>query len=127
MLGRYRPRREVVALMRRGEVWTANLYPPRGREIGKVRPALIIQADELTEMGTPMVVVLPLSIQVYPGLKRWRITIPVRDRLLKPCQVITDQPWALDRTRFGEGPLTTLSAEEMAAVEKSLQAVMGML
>jgi mRNA interferase MazF len=117
----------VVALMRRGEVWTANLNPARGREIGKVRPVLIIQADELTQMGTPMVVVLPLSTQVYPGLKRWRITIPVRDRLLKPCQVITDQPRALDRTRFGEGPLTTLSAEDMGAVEKSLRAVMGML
>jgi mRNA interferase MazF len=46
---------------------------------------------------------------------------------LKPCQVITDQPRALDRDRFGEGPLATLTAEEMAAVEKSLRGVMGML
>jgi mRNA interferase MazF len=40
---------------------------------------------------------------------------------------VTDQPRALDRDRFGEGPLATLTAEEMAAVEKSLLAVMGML
>jgi mRNA interferase MazF len=33
---------------------------------------------------------------------------------------------ALDRTRFGEGPLATLTAEEMAAVEKSLRGVLGM-
>lgn len=113
--------------MRRGEVWVANLNPPRGREIGKIRPVLIIQADELTESGTPMVVVLPLSTRVYPGFKRWRIGLPARDRLLKPCQVITDQPRAIDRDRIGEGPLTSLTAEEMAAVEKSLRAVMGML
>ncbi len=113
--------------MRRGEVWVANLNPPRGREIGKVRPVLIIQADELTASGTPMVVVLPLSTRVYPGFKRWRISLPARDRLLKPCQVITDQPRAIDRDRIGEGPLTSLTAEEMTAVEKSLRAVMGML
>lgn len=113
--------------MKRGEIWVGNLNPQRGREIGKVRPVLIIQADELTQTGTPMVVVLPLSTQVYPSFKRWRITLSARDRLLRDCQIITDQPRALDRDRIGEGPLTTLTAEEMAAVEKSLRAVMGML
>jgi mRNA interferase MazF len=34
---------------------------------------------------------------------------------------------ALDRSRFGEGPLATLTAEEMATVDKSLRGVMGML
>jgi mRNA interferase MazF len=72
-------------------------------------------------------VILPLSTQVYPVFKRWRVTINARGRLLKPCQVVTDQPRTLDRDRFGEGPLTTLTTEEMAAVEKGLLAVMGML
>ncbi|MFZ5484073.1 MAG: type II toxin-antitoxin system PemK/MazF family toxin [Pseudomonadota bacterium] len=113
--------------MKRGEIWVGNLNPSRGREIGKVRPVLIMQADELTQTGTPMIVVLPLTTQTYPGFKRWRISLPARERLLKPCQVITDQPRALDRDRFGEGPLATLTADEMAAVEKSLRGVMGML
>lgn len=113
--------------MKRGEIWVGNLNPSRGREIGKVRPVLVIQSDELTQAGTPMIVVLPLTTQIYPGFKRWRISLPARERLLKPCQVITDQPRALDRDRFGEGPLATLAADEMAAVEKSLRGVMGML
>ena len=113
--------------MKRGEIWVGNLNPSRGREIGKVRPVLIIQSDELTQANTPMVVVLPLSTQVYPGFKRWRITLSARERLLKPCQIITDQPRALDRDRIGEGPIATLAADEMAVVEQSLRAVMGML
>lgn len=113
--------------MKRGEIWVGNLNPSRGREIGKVRPVLVIQSDGLTQAGTPMIVVLPLTTQIYPGFKRWRISLPARERLLKPCQVITDQPRALDRDRFGEGPLATLAADEMAAVEKSLRGVMGML
>ncbi len=113
--------------MKRGEVWVANLNPPRGREIGKIRPVLVIQADELTEAGTPMIVVLPLTTQVYPAFQLWRITVPARDRLEKACQVIVDQPRSLDRARLGDGPLTRLTAEEMATVEKSLMAVLGMI
>lgn len=113
--------------MRRGEIWVANLNPGRGREINKIRPVLVIQDDALTASGSPMVVILPLTTQVYPSFKRWRITIEPRDRLLKTCQVVVDQPRALDIDRFGEGPLTSLTREEMAEVERSLKGVIGLL
>ena len=113
--------------MKRGEIWVGNLNPSRCREIGKIRPVLIIQSDELGEDITPMLVVLPLSTLVYQAFKRWRVTIHARDRLLKPCQAVTDQPRALDRVRFSEGPLAILTVEEMSAVEQSLLGVMGML
>lgn len=113
--------------MRRGEIWAANLNPGRGREIAKIRPVLVIQDDMLTASGTPMVIILPLTTQIYPSFKLWRIMIEPRDRLLKPCQVVVDQPRALDKERFGDGPLTTLTVQEMAAVEQSLKGVMGLL
>lgn len=113
--------------MRRGEVWVANLNPTRGREIGKIRPVLVVQNDALDATVSPMVVCLPITSQVYPGFGRWRVHIPARERLLRPCQVITDQPRSLDRSRFGEGPLTALTAEEMAAVERGLMAALGLL
>ena len=112
--------------MKRGEVWVANLNPPRGREVGKVRSVVVIQGNELLDAGTPLVVVLPLTTQVYPAFKLWRVTLPARDRLKETCQVVVDQPRALDRARFGEGPLTALTEEEMAAVERSLKTVLGM-
>lgn len=114
-------------MMRRGEIWAANLNPGRGREIAKIRPVLIIQDNALTASGTPMVIILPLTTQIYPSFKLWRIMIEPRDRLLKPCQVVVDQPCALDRDRLGDGPLTSLTAEEMAAVERSLKGVLGLL
>lgn len=113
-------------MMRRGEIWVANLNPPREREIGKVRPVLVMQTEELGPAVTPMVVCLPLTTQVYPGFSRWRVTVPARDRLLKPCQVVTDQPLSLDRARFSDGPLTTLTADELTAVERGLKAVLGL-
>lgn len=112
--------------MRRGEIWTANLNPSRGREIGKIRPVLIVQADELIDADTPMVVVLPLTTHVYQQFRLWRITVPARDRLRDDCQIVVDQPRALDRTRIGDGPLTVLTSAELGAVERSLRVALGM-
>jgi mRNA interferase MazF len=114
-------------MMRRGQVWLANLNPTRGHEIGKIRPVLIVQEDALDAAVTPVVVCLPLTTRVYPGLSRWRISLPVRDRLLRPSQIITDQPRTLDRQRIGDGPLTTLTDAEMHAVEQGLRAVLGLV
>ena len=116
----------MVEVVNRGEIWTANLNPSRGAEISKIRPVLIMQADALTAIGTPMIVVLPMTTRVYEEFKRWRITIVARERLLKDCQVVVDQPRSLDQGRIGNGPLTRLTTDEMIRVEKSLRAVLGM-
>lgn len=112
--------------MRRGEVWVANLNPRRGTETGKVRPVVLMNADELLAAGTPLVIVLPLTSRLVAGLRRFRISLPARDRLLKESQVLVDQPWTLDRARLGEGPLTKLTEAELSAVEESLRVVLGM-
>jgi mRNA interferase MazF len=112
--------------MKRGEVWVANLNPSRGREIGKVRPVLVIQGDALVAAGSPTIAVLPLTTRVQPTLKLLRIPLPPRDRLQQACQVIVDQPRTVDRRRFGEGPLTQLTAGEMDAVDRGLRVALGL-
>ena len=112
--------------MKRGEVWVANLNPSRGREIGKVRPVLVIQGDALVEAGSPTIVVLPLTTRIQPTLKLLRIALPARDRLQQACQVIVDQPRTVARHRFGDGPLTRLTATEMDAVDRGLRVALGL-
>jgi len=114
-------------MMRRGEIWTANLNPNKGGEIGKVRPVMILQDDAMTATGLATVLAAPLSGQFRPAFAPLRIRVSARDRLLQDCFVMIEHIRALDRSRFGEGPLATLTAEEMAAVEKSLLGVMGLL
>lgn len=113
-------------MIRRGEVWVGNLNPTRGKEVGKVRPVLVVQADELLQAGAETVIVLPLTTQFRPGWHRFLVPLPARDRLLVASYVVIDKPRALDPARLGEGPLTTLTAEEMATVERSLRGVLGM-
>lgn len=112
--------------MRRGEVWVGNLNPNRGAEVGKVRPVLVIQDDALGPGVTDTVIVLPLTSQVRDDVQHLRLTLPARDRLRRPSQVMIDQPRTLDRNRLGDGPLTRLTPGETTALERTLAAVLGL-
>lgn len=112
--------------MHRGEVWVARLNPNTGAEIGKVRPVVILQGDYITAQGLPTVLVAPLTTQLRTSLEPLRVRLAARDRLRKDSHVMTDQIRALDRTRFGEGPLVRLDPDEMAAIERSLRVLLGM-
>lgn len=93
--------------MRRGEIWVARLHPNQGAEVGKLRP------------------VVPLTTQDRRGARALRVPIRARDRLLCDSFAMADQPRSLDRSRLGEGPLTTLSPEELAELERALLGVQG--
>src|SRR5512137_3059101 len=102
--------------MRRGEIWVANLNPNKGGEIGKQRPVVILQENELTATGLTTILIAPLTSQFRPAFAPLRIRVSARDRLTQDFFVMIEHIRALDRSRFGDGPLTTLSAEEIAAV-----------
>lgn len=112
--------------MRRGEIWVARLNPNTGEEAGKVRPVLVLLDDALLATGMSPVLCVPLTSKLFKSLTALRVEIAPRDRLLKACYVMPEQLRALDRNRFGEGPLTILTHEEMAAVERVLLACCGM-
>ena len=117
--------RAVTGPVRLGQIWTANLNPNRGREFGKIRPVLIVQADWLSAAQSRTVVVLPLTSHVRRDAEPFRVTVSARGGLHAESQVVVDQPRTLDRRRLGEGPLTELSVDEMARVEASLLAGLG--
>lgn len=112
--------------MKRGEIWVARLDPARGAEVGKARPVLIVEADFLVQQGEPTIVVLPLTSQVRASKEPLHVTIPARDGLKKDSQVMPEHPRSIDRRWLVQGPLTQLELREMAAVERSLLAVLGM-
>jgi mRNA interferase MazF len=113
--------------MRRGEVWTANLNPSRGEEIGKIRPVIVLQADWLTEAGCGTLLVVPLTTQRRESTEALRVQINARDQLRETCYTVTEKLRALDRSRLGTGPLTVATEQEMAKLEQRLKGVMGMV
>ncbi|OZB44697.1 MAG: MazF family transcriptional regulator [Thiomonas sp. 15-66-11] len=112
--------------IRRGEVWTANLNPNKGSEVGKIRPVLVLQDTALTQAGLATIIVAPLTTQSRPTLAPLRVALPVRERMLLPSFVMVEHVRAIDRDRLGDGPLLHLDAQELAQVDTSLRAVLGL-
>jgi len=113
--------------MRRGQLWVASFKPYRGREIGKARPCVILQADWLTAESAGTVIVLPLTSQPWEGAEALRVEITARGRLRQSSWVMIDKIQALDAGRFRHGPLGSLDESEMAVIESRLKAVLGMM
>lgn len=111
--------------MRRGQIWLGNLNPSRGVEVGKTRPVLVIQSDEVNASSIGTVVVLPLSSDKSGGEGPARVKVVARGRLAKESFVLVDQPRALDKKRFSEGPLAELDAFEMVSVDRGLRLLLG--
>jgi mRNA interferase MazF len=47
--------------VQRGELWWANLPPPRGSEPGHRRPVAIVQSDAFNRSGIRTVIVVPVT------------------------------------------------------------------
>jgi mRNA interferase MazF len=105
--------------MVRGEV--VRLGSPRrarGHEQRGARPAVVVQADELLELGT--VLVAPTSRSAPAAT--FRPTIELGGT---PTRVLTDQLRVVDAQAV-KGTLGHLSGGELAAVDGALTVVLGL-
>jgi len=102
----------------RGQIWLANLNPvKKSNEVGKVRPVLVFQNNELNESEYPTTIVLPLTTQLIDDAEPIRIRITKREKLLNDSDIIITQIRAIDNSRFVE-PLGSLTPHELKDVKK---------
>lgn len=110
--------------MNRGEIWLANLDPPRGTEPGKTRPVLVLQAQALLDAGHPSTLIVPLTTNVVADAEPLRVRVPAAGRLRRGSDVLIDQLRAIDNRRIVQGPLTRLSTSQMRAVADAVRDVL---
>lgn len=111
---------------RRGDVWWADLPPPRGSEPGSPRPVVVIQANRFNDsfISTIVVAVITsnLSLAEAPGNVRLR---PADSGLPKPSVVNVSQLVTLDRALLRERA-GLLPAGVLNAVAEGLRLVLAL-
>lgn len=110
----------------RGEVWLANLDPPRGTEPGKTRPVLLVQAQALLDADHPSTLMVPLTTNLVDDAEPLRLRVPAQGSLRAESDLLIDQLRAIDNRRLAQGPLTRLSAELMLRVGAALREVLDL-
>jgi mRNA interferase MazF len=102
--------------VRRGDVYTVELNPARGREIRKTRPCVIVSPDELNAaLGTFIVAPLTSGGHPYP----FRVACRFAG---KDGHVVLDQIRTVDRERLGKrlGALTSPTQTKILGVLQAM-------
>ncbi|CAA6817940.1 MAG: Programmed cell death toxin YdcE [uncultured Sulfurovum sp.] len=116
--------------IKRGEIYLANLGNVKHTDIGKIRPVLIFQNDNLNRMISDGlyadVIVIPLSSQIKKN--DFTVHIKKRDRLEKDSTLLCNAVKMIHAKRLmlDDGILTTLNNVEIKNVEARVSLVFGM-
>ena len=112
-------------MLKRGEVWLADLNPPHGTEPGKTRPVLVVQSQALLDAGHPSTLVIPLTTNLVDDAEPLRIRVVAAGRLPKPSDLLMDQMRAIDNSRLVKGPLLRLSNAQMKQIGSAVLEIVG--
>ena len=110
----------------RGQVWLADLNPPRGTEPGKTRPVLIVQARALLSAGHPSTLIVPLTTRLIHDAEPLRIRVLPTGKLRRTSDLLVDQLRAIDNRRLIRGPLARLPGPLMTRIGEALKEVLDL-
>jgi mRNA interferase MazF len=108
-----------------GEIWLANLSPRVGTELGKNRPVLIIQDQDLLDANHPSSLIIPLTTNLINNAEPLRIRINANEQLKKDSDLLIDQIRAIDNSRLYIGPLLKCNKDFMKKVHNAIFEIIG--
>ena len=113
-----------MEMVKRGEIYYADLSPVVGSEQGGIRPVLVVQND-IGNKYSPTVIAAAITSQLDKARLPTHITLPAEQYgLPKNSVVLLEQIRTLDKRRLQE-KVTTLSPEKMREVNKALLISLG--
>ncbi len=113
-------------IIRRGDIFYADLSPVIGSEQGGVRPVLIIQND-IGNKYSPTVIIAAITSQINKAKLPTHIEIEAKSHgLPKDSVVLLEQIRTIDKRRFIE-KICRLDDEMMAKVNEALMVSLGLI
>jgi len=106
-----------------GEIWLVNLNPARkNNEMGKIRPVLVYQNNELNINDYPTTIVIPLSTSLIDNAEPIRYRIKKRDNLKEDSDIVISQIRSIDNSRFIK-KLAKLQKNELLKIKKLFEEI----
>ena len=105
-------------MVSRGEIWLANLNPrKKNNEIGKTRPVLIYQNNEINHSNTLRTIVIPLTTSLIDNAEPIRLRVKKRGEMVSDSDIVITQIRAIDNSRFVK-KVGKLTKEELIKVRE---------
>ena len=110
-------------MVKRGEIYYADLSPVVGSEQGGLRPVLVIQND-IGNKYSPTVIVAAITSQIKKAKLPTHIEIAAQQGLQKPSVVLAEQVRTIDKQRLKER-VGMLDDDVMQKVDEGLRISIG--
>jgi mRNA interferase MazF len=102
----------------RGDIVIVNLYPKKGDEVGKIRPAVVISGDDENSI-LDTVILVPLSTDLIDDMFPYRIRIEKRENLKQDSDILINQIRTLSKIRIKE-KIAKLTPQEYDLLTQAL-------
>ena len=114
--------------IKRGEIHLVDFGKKYQSELGKIRPAMVLQSDHVNDnldiAPFKSVLVVPLTTDIRGG--RFRFRLQARDKLEKESELIINWMCTVDLKRVvSKEALTLLSQKEFSELKPKLDFFMG--
>jgi len=107
----------------KGEIWLANFNPvKKNNEMGKIRPVLVFQNNELNHSEYPTTIIIPLTTSLIDDSEPIRMRVNKREKLLKDSDVVITQIRSIDNGRLLE-KLASLKNNEIKKVKELFEEI----
>ncbi len=110
----------------RGGVYLARLDPAKGAEVGKLRPVVVLSADEILAVETPLLFVCPLSSRSDPDFNALHVPLPPRDGLMVASFALVEHCRAISRRRVLSERIGQVTEQEISLILHRLQRLVGL-
>ncbi len=113
-------------MIKRFEIWIADLNPRIGTEPGKKRPVLVIQSNLLNKIPHPSTVICPITTTTESDVRILRVSLNKgQANLKKDSHVLIDQIRAVDNQRLIE-KIGALPKNLVDEVRRNLEIVLDL-
>jgi mRNA interferase MazF len=102
----------------RGDIVIVNLYPKKGDEVGKIRPAIILSDDDENAI-LDTVILMPLSTDLMDDMEPYRMRLGAREGLKEDSDILINQIRTLSKSRIKE-KVAQLTSDEYDCVIQNL-------
>ena len=104
--------------LNKGDIVIVNLYPKKGDQVGKIRPAVIISGDDENSI-LDTVILMPLSTDIIDNMEPYRVRIKKRDDLKEDSDILINQIRTLSKVRI-KNKIAKISNEEFDLIIQAL-------
>ena len=111
-------------MIKRGDIYYANLNPVVGSEQGNNRPVIIVQNDKGNK-HSPTVIVVPITGRLNKNPLPTHVLLPKACGLGKDSLALTEQIKAIDRSRLGSY-IGSAGKSVMSQIDMALSVSVGL-